>query len=71
MSEYYEGTTEEAEADGEVNKLEAALNVAVGKYFERHKDKQGRDITFDVVELYAIGSHNPIHGFRVVVRGEP
>ncbi len=70
MSEYYEGTTEEAEADGELDKLEAALNVAVRKYFDRNKDKQGTDITFRVVELYAIGSHNPIHGFRVVLRGE-
>jgi len=68
MSEYHEGMTEEAGED--INKLEAALNRAVAKYFERNKDKQGTEVTFRVVELYAIGSHNPIHGYRVVVRAE-
>ena len=71
MSEYYEGTSYESDVtDEDINMLEAALNRAVAKYFERNKDQQGTDVTFRVVELYAIGSHNPIHGYRVVVRAE-
>jgi hypothetical protein len=69
MSEYYEGSSEEEGAEG-LNKLEEALNRAVDKYFDHHPDKKGSEVTFRVVELYTIGSHNPIHGYRVVLRAE-
>jgi hypothetical protein len=71
MSEYYEGTSEEGKAEAEdIQRLEDAINNAVRKYFERNQDKQGTDVLFRVVEIQAIGGHNPIHGYRVVVRGE-
>ncbi|HEV3480067.1 MAG TPA: hypothetical protein VG144_11545 [Gaiellaceae bacterium] len=67
MSEYYEGKTEGTEG---MDKLEDAFNRAVGKYFDHHKDRQGSDVTFRLIELSVIGSHNPIHGYRVVLRAE-
>jgi hypothetical protein len=72
MSEYYEGSSEEegAEAAEGLDKLEAAFNRAVAKYFDHHPGKHGADVTFRVVELYAIGRHNPIHGYKVVLRAE-
>ena len=65
MSDYYEGKSEGEEG---MDKLEDAFNRAVAKYFHRHEEQQGSDVTFRLVELYAIGSHNPIHGYRVVLR---
>jgi hypothetical protein len=72
MSEYYEGSSEEEGAEGAegLDKLEAAFNRAVAKYFERHGDKHGTDVHFRVVELYVIGRHNPIHGYRVVLSAD-
>jgi hypothetical protein len=68
MSEYDKGS---GEGDEGLNKLEAAFNRAVAKYFHRHQDRQETEVTFMLVELYVIASHNPIHGYRVKLRAEP
>ena len=71
MPEYYEGTSDrDSIGDEDVNLLEAALNDAAQKYFAKHKDKQGELAMLTVVELEVIAAHNPIHGYRVVLRGE-
>jgi hypothetical protein len=70
MSEYYEGSSEEEEGVQGLNKLEEALNRAVAKYFDHNPDKHGADVTFRLVELYVIGRHNPIHGYRVVLSAD-
>jgi hypothetical protein len=65
MSEYYEGTSEDASEHG--NKLEEALNRATEKYFKKYPQDPGADpVLFRVVELQVYAS-NPIHGYRVVV----
>jgi hypothetical protein len=67
MSDYYEGSSEEVEEG--INKLEDALNRAANKYFERYPEKKGGDpVTFTVIELQVMATHNPIHGYRVVLR---
>jgi hypothetical protein len=70
MSEYYEGSSEDASED--VNQLEEALNRAVDKYFKKHPQDPGADpVLFRIVELQVYASHNPIHGYRVVVTPGP
>jgi hypothetical protein len=71
MSEYYEGTSErETEGGEDINLLEEALDRAAGKYFDRYPKMKGEIVKFHVVEMDVFASHNPIHGYRVVLRPE-
>ena len=67
MSRDYTGGTENGEG---LHLLEDAFNRAVRKYFHRHEELQRSEVNFRVVEMHVIASHNPIHGYRVVLRAE-